>query len=150
MEISMMKYSMTAFTVLALCSVALLQAYPNEVKIKNNSGSKIIFYCYFMADEDIMRTPMAHRSHHVLEPQETGTFDGIVLFGKMHSFEWEKITASEDREFPKGMTGGEYREIDSFAFDKDFSGSIYLIYSDSGFKVVTEQEWDTRNQNTKK
>jgi len=146
----MMKYSIPVFTILALCSVVLLQAYPNEVHIKNNSNSKIIFYCYFMADEDIMRTPMAHRSHSVLEPQETGTFDGIVLFDKMHTFEWEKITANQDKKFPKGMTGGQYPQLDSFTFDKDYTGSIYLIYSDSGFKVVTQPECDACNQNAKK
>ena len=41
----MMKYSIPVFTVLALCSGALLQAYPNEVKIKNNSMPGFVNVC---------------------------------------------------------------------------------------------------------
>ena len=145
-----MKYSMFSLAVglSALCAATLLSAYPNEVYIKNDSSAKVVFYGYFVADKDL--PPMARRSHRVLEPQGSDTFGALILFEKPHQFEWEKITANQDKKFPKGFTGGQLPLLDSFDLDQNVAEPTYLIYSDSGFRVVTQQEWGAQNHTVRK
>ena|ERR1700722_10854098 len=88
--------------------------YPNEINIKNNSSSEVIL--------EIMPT--------------TGGFMYLSEFAPGEVIEKYNINSP-------------YHEIKISAFRKtdelplrDKTGPIYVIYSDSGIKEVTPQEWE--------
>jgi len=127
-------------TLSMLATAGILHAYPHDVHVKNNSGSPLLFDCYFF---DSRNLPEAARKNSIqLSPQAIGHFGSATLNERQIQYDWEKITASTIIRFPNGTTAGKFPPVSTLPFGKDITAPVYLIYSDTGFTAVTEQEWN--------
>ncbi len=136
-----------------LCVAPLMQAYPDQINIKNASNETL----YFIADFQ-RETPKTTAEYwgslgdHIEEilPNQIGRLEktdliqsGHIIKGQTYTF----IKASPVDWQPVAKMVGQRRPVLSrLDFEQSYSGPIYLIYSDGGFRVVARAEWDTLNK----
>lgn len=150
-----MKYSVfsLAIGISVFCVAPLMRAYPDQINIKNASNEEL----YFIADWQ-RETPkttaeywgsLGDRIEKTL-PSQIGRLeethliqDGHVIKRQTYTF----IKASPVDWQPIAKMVGQRRPVLSrLDFEQSYSGPIYLIYADAGFRVVSRAEWDELNQ----
>jgi len=123
-----MKFNITRIIMLAMLStIGLLHAYPNAVFVKNDTDQAIQVVAYFT------NTPQKPGAAQQLEAAllpYNGTRFGIAAPGWVATATGvRKMQASG---LPLGMLN----------FDPKYEGSMYIIYSNSGLAIVSQQEWN--------
>ncbi len=102
----------TALTIVASIP-SLVAAYPQEIYIKNTSDAAQIFIIKINNSQQVLVKSLQPDYFEIFDNADSNTYTRIEVADKQ-----------------------------SFDFQKDDSGSAYLIYSNTGFKRLTAQEWN--------
>ena len=113
------------------------KTYPNEISIKNGSGTPLIF--------EIQRAGSRYAMKKLAEKGEPSSLTVNLAPGEI----LEKYN-----KWQQYIGVAVYRSLSEDPFDgeslENKKGSVYLMYSDTGLKEVTPQEWETQAKSATK